>query len=162
MICPSSGSFLFVLFMDLFICPLYGSYELSLIEIFYPATHLTGLPLTRVVNTSYSVFCSSFAINIQHIWRQPLIQFFLVSEMMPRYLDTHNAISAVAGHKIDNSFSSELKLWKFGINDDILPKKQLRFKVNVLQSKIAWLSSSILFSVQYLQILESTGVTGRV
>ena len=77
-------------------------------------------------------------------------------------MDTHTAISGVDGHKIVNSLWSGLSSLKFGNNDAILPKKQFLFKAKVSHCIIAWYSSSILLLVQYLHILEVTGVTGLV
>ena len=75
---------------------------------------------------------------------KPSSNFDLVLQIIPRYLDTHNAISAFAGHKITNSFSSLFNSEKLGIKVEILPRKQFLFSLKVLQNKIACFSSSIL------------------
>ena len=93
---------------------------------------------------------------------RPWSNFNLVSVIIFKYLDTHTAISDVAGHKIVNSLCSELICLKSGIIDVSLPKKQFLLMEKVIHSNIACLSSSILSEVQYLQILEVTGVTGLV
>ena len=95
-------------------------------------------------------------------FERPWSNFVLVSDIIFKYLDTHNAISTFAGHKMVNNLCSRLIWSKFGSKDVILPKKQFLFIRKVLHSKIACFSSSILFIEQYLQSLEVTGVTGLV
>ena len=60
---------------------------------------------------------------------RPWSSFVLVSDIIPRYFETHNAISAFAGHKIANNLSSNDIWWKLGRRDEIFPKKQFLFKV---------------------------------
>ena len=93
---------------------------------------------------------------------RPWSNFILVSEIIFRYLDTHNAISTFAGHKIVSNLCSGLISSKLGNNAFNLPRKQFLFNKKVLHSKIACFSSSILLLEQYLQSLEVTGVTGLV
>ena len=93
---------------------------------------------------------------------RPWSNFTLVSVIIFKYLDTHTAISDVAGHKMVNNLCSGLISPNSGIMDVSLPKKQFLLMEKVMHSNIACLSSSILLEVQYLQILEATGVTGLV
>ena len=79
---------------------------------------------------------------------RPWSSFVLVSDIIPRYFETHNAISAFAGHKIASSLSSKVMWSKFGMRDEIFPKKQFLLRVKVLHDKIACFSSSRLFSEQ--------------
>ena len=53
----------------------------------------------------------------------PSSNFDLVLQIIPKYLETHNAISALAGHRITKSFSSSFNREKLGIKDEILPRK---------------------------------------
>ena len=92
----------------------------------------------------------------------PWSSFVRVSDIIFKYLDTHNVIFAFEGHKIVNNLCSGLICSKFGIKEVILPKKQFLFNRKVLHSKIACFSSSILLFEQYLHSLEVTGVTGLV
>ena len=64
---------------------------------------------------------------------KPSSIFDLVLQIIPRYLDTHNAISAFAGHKMTNSFSSLVNREKLGIKVEILPRKQFLFSLKVLK-----------------------------
>ena len=93
---------------------------------------------------------------------RPWSNFTLVSVIIFKYFETHNAISVLTGHKIDTSLCSGLIPTKLGRREVILPRKQFLLIEKVLHSKIACLSSSILLSEQYLHILEVTGVTGLV
>ena len=93
---------------------------------------------------------------------KPSSNFDLVLQMIPRYFETHNAISAFAGHKMTNSFSSLFIRENLGIKVEILPRKQFLFSRKVLQNKIACISSSTLPLSQYRQVLAEIGVTGLV
>ena len=93
---------------------------------------------------------------------KPSSIFFLVLQIMPRYFDTHNAISVVAGHKITASWWSSCNCLKWGIRAEILPRKQFLFNKRELHAKIACFSSSTELLLQYLQVLEERGVIGRV
>ena len=92
----------------------------------------------------------------------PWSNFVRVSDIIFKYLDTHNPVWMFDGHKIVNNLCLGLICSKSGSKDVILPKKQFRFKRKVLHSKIACFSSSILLLEQYLYSLEVTGVTGLV
>ena len=83
-------------------------------------------------------------MSVDKPWSSLVLAFVII----PRYLDTHNAISGVAGHKITKSFWFCDKNGKAGIKADILPKKQFLFIMKVPQEKIAWFSSSTLLLLQ--------------
>ena len=67
---------------------------------------------------------------------RPWSNFILVSVIIFKYLDTHAAISDVAGHKMVNSLCSGLISRKSGIMDVSLPKKQFLLMEKVVHSNI--------------------------
>ena len=69
---------------------------------------------------------------------KPESNFFLVSEIIPKYLETTFAISEFLGHKIVESLFLGDKFLKSGFREDIFKtKKQFRFKYVAEHFKIA-------------------------
>ena len=61
----------------------------------------------------------------------PFSMFLRVSDIMPRNCDTVFATAVVAGQRMVINLSLSLNILKFGIREDILPKKQFLLTVKV-------------------------------
>ena len=87
---------------------------------------------------------------------------FLVFVIIPRYFETHNAISVVDGHRITHSFCSSDRDTNCGLSWPRRPKKHCRFSLNVSQNKIKCFSVSQTPLEQCTHFLSDKGVIGRV
>ena len=139
-----------------------GSFDVLKLDLLCPYLLNVLVPKWDLLlhSTTWVDICHIRYFQILQYWvsivsERPWSNLTLVSVNIFKYLDTHNAISVLTGHRIDTSRCSLLIPTKFGKREVILPKKQFLLIAKELHCKIKCFSSSILLSEQYLQIIKT-------